>query len=132
VPGEHHRSYLPVGKVDGPVGEDIASGLLGHHMEITLHGEVIAAGTITDVCDADAHLMVTIESGGRMCAACRHVYDDTDAATQLVRAQVFAEQAAKPYPAWAAVYRGLRPWSPACRDWAACEQRRNSTAEASP
>lgn len=118
---EYHRSYLPIAQLSGPVTEDLADRMLGHEIEVDLHGVVVAAGTITDVCiSGTGRLMAVVESGGRMCTLCRHIYDEQTELTQLRRAM---PRDTPPTEADLAAEQHIQPWSPVCHDWKACRQR---------
>ncbi len=121
VPAGYGRSFVPMDELTSPLTEDAARALLGRGLDASLHGTQIAAGTITDVREANGNLMVILEENGRYCVLCQHVYPmhQTD---QLVAAGEFHADFTIPYATWVATYKDLRPWAPVCQDWASCEK----------
>jgi hypothetical protein len=115
----YQRSYLPLGDLDGPVPDCAVDLLLGNEIEITIGGATFSRGTVTDIHAQSGKMIVVVESGGRSCAICRHIYPETDAA-QLVSASSFTGKVRALRPK---SFAGVGPWSPVCLDWSACERR---------
>jgi hypothetical protein len=115
----YQRRYLPLGDLDGPVPACTVNLLLGNEIEIAIGGIPFSRGTVTDVHGRSGKLMVVVETGGRGCAICRHVYPEDDAA-QLVSASSFTGKVRALRPK---SFAQLEPWAPVCLDWSACERR---------
>lgn len=94
-----------------------AEGWLGSNMEVRLGDVLAGSGVITDVriIENGAALLLTIESGGRACGACRHVHAEEEAPTALAPIGAQREPAG---------HDDLPVWVRVCTDWDGCKQRR--------
>jgi hypothetical protein len=125
TPAGYRRSSFRIPGA-GDLANEAAQDLIGNELNVRMHDVELANGTITDcrVIDGGANLWVTIEYGGRACAACRNVYTEDEAPAELVTAGTFREEAGRQFATWALVYRDLPSWAPVCREWATCERIR--------
>jgi len=107
-----------------PGNQRLAAAIMGHEITASMGAVDMATGVVTDcrMADDGDSLWVTLESGGRACGACRHVYPEADAATELCPASTFREDANKNVP-WALVHQDLPDWTPVCLNWETCHRR---------
>lgn len=112
----------------GPLTSEDAEALIGSEMSVSLHDVVVAGGTITD-CRPDPdgrHLLITVESGGRRCPACGHIYREDEADNRMASIATLRQGWVGRYPAGLAVYTDLPSWVRVCTAWAECEHRRTT------
>lgn len=134
----YQRIQMPITKVGnfgvGSLGEHgdtvpqfAIAALLCASFEVSLAGTIITSGTVTDLHAADDQLIATIECSGRACSDCGHIYTEQEAPGQLVRASTFSNKVRAARPAG---FAARQPWSPVCKDWVVCDQRRLAAAPA--
>lgn len=112
-------------QMDRPLTDDDATGLRGSEITVSLGGVVSAQGTVTNahVLDDGAAMSVTIETGGRWCAACGHVWPVEAARETMVKVGDRLTLAPAVYSR-NEFYGGLPSWTRVCRDAVACRARR--------
>lgn len=111
-----------------PLTDADAAGLLGAELNVSIGGTVLGEGTVTNakVVDDGANLWVTVESNGRSCCSCGHVYPQDQIGSGLRTVASLRESTG-------GELRGdqrraqcqHRPdWTLVCADAYACENRR--------
>lgn len=127
---DYQRSAFRIPGV-GTLTDADAAEMIGNELTISLHDVVLCTGMVTSVkvVDEGANLWVVVESGGRSCVACTHVYPDDQVGDGLrtvasVRAAV-GGQLSGPQRAQCKYRPG---WVLVCSDTDACEDRRNAKA----
>lgn len=104
--------------------------LLGTEMTATLHDVSLSSGTVTNVrvVDDGSRIQVTVESGGRACAACGTVFDVDQAGGQML-ALAEIRSATPELVAGLPMYEGLPGWVWVCFSPALCLRRRDDKSE---
>ncbi len=106
-----------------PLTEDDARDLLGSEILIALGETVRSTSVITNVrvLDDGARMEATAEVGGRLCAACGHVYP---LASVHLMGQLNDLRERMPTIYDSPIYDALTPWTMVCREAATCLFRR--------
>lgn len=117
-----------------PLTDADAGEMIGNELTVSLHDVVLCTGMVTSarVVDEGANLWVVVESGGRSCVACMHVYPDDQVGEGLrtVASVRTANGGALSEPQRAQCEH--RPgWVLVCSDADACQSRRD-TKDADP
>lgn len=112
-------------EMDRPLTDDDAKGMCGTEITIEHGGVVTSKGTITNtkVLDDGAALWVIAETGGRMCAACGHIWPADTAAGSMTQISDVLEAAPLLYSN-KRLYADMPAWSPVCGDMMSCLFRR--------
>lgn len=128
--GYSRSTYVWRNEMMRPLDDEDAQLMLGAELSVSIHGTVRSSGIITDakIVDDGERLQVTIESGGRFCAACYHVYDEPAAQTALVPLGELLD-----VPLFdRRMYSHLTVWTRICRDSAACWRRQVESSNRRP
>lgn len=123
--GYSRSTYTWRNETGRPLTDDDARGMLGMQMSVSMCETVLAAGTVTGarVLDDGERMEMTVETGGRSCAACREVYPVEFADRELGAIEDF--QARMPTIYNSPIYDNLPRWARVCREAATCMFRRH-------
>lgn len=117
-PGYSRATYYLANQSDQPLREQDVEDFLEAQLSVSLHDRAISSGIVTDVriVDEGRRLQLTVESSGRRCLACGHVYTTEQAATALGPRP--AGDALAPFAG--ALYADVPRWGRVCVDPVRC------------